>query len=132
MYQDLHTQFDNREERTDLNWLAKQRGRDVSDVQQPRVIKDRDGNVITGARRWKYAMCLNFTSSFLLLLVIIGISQASCVLDSHSGFTEGLTEDCYIDQNCLLEFINHHNVMLVIYQQFQYLSVYENPTGGGQ
>ena len=37
--------------------MARQRNRDGKDVEKARVIKDRDGNVLTGARsvtgRWK-------------------------------------------------------------------------------
>ncbi|KAF7649500.1 hypothetical protein LDENG_00140040, partial [Lucifuga dentata] len=46
-----------KEGETDLYRLARQRNRAGKDVQQVRVIKDRDGNVLTGARsvmgRWK-------------------------------------------------------------------------------
>ncbi|KAF7651214.1 hypothetical protein LDENG_00113870 [Lucifuga dentata] len=56
-YNDLYARLDSKEGETDLYRLARQRNRDGKDVQQVRVIKDRDGNVLTGARsvmgRWK-------------------------------------------------------------------------------
>ncbi|KAK3529353.1 hypothetical protein QTP70_029338, partial [Hemibagrus guttatus] len=56
-YDELYTRLDTREGEKDLYRLAKQRDRDVKDVQQVRVIKDRDGRVLTseesGQRRWK-------------------------------------------------------------------------------
>ncbi|KAF7640532.1 hypothetical protein LDENG_00043800 [Lucifuga dentata] len=54
-YNGLYARLDSKEE-TDLYRLARQRNRDGKDVQQVRVIKHRDGNVLTGARsvmgRW--------------------------------------------------------------------------------
>lgn len=42
---ELHARLENKE-----GGLVRQRARDGKDVQQVRVIKDRDGNVLTGAR----------------------------------------------------------------------------------
>ncbi|KAK3513783.1 hypothetical protein QTP70_028893 [Hemibagrus guttatus] len=54
---DEYTRLDTREEEKDLYRLARQRDRDGKDVQQVRVIKDRDGRVLTSKesvqRRWK-------------------------------------------------------------------------------
>ncbi|KAF7663482.1 hypothetical protein LDENG_00210270 [Lucifuga dentata] len=47
-YNDLYARLDSKEGETDLYRLARQRNRDGKDVQQVRVIKDRDGNVLTG------------------------------------------------------------------------------------
>ncbi|KAK3524921.1 hypothetical protein QTP86_011507 [Hemibagrus guttatus] len=56
-YDDLYTRLDTREGEKDLYRLARQRDRDGKDVQQVRVIKDRDGRVLTTEesvqRRWK-------------------------------------------------------------------------------
>ncbi|KAK3524213.1 hypothetical protein QTP70_022666, partial [Hemibagrus guttatus] len=56
-YDELYTRLDTREEEKDLYRLARQRDRDGKDVQQVRVIKDRDGRVLTSEesvqRRWK-------------------------------------------------------------------------------
>ncbi|KAK3554668.1 hypothetical protein QTP70_032673 [Hemibagrus guttatus] len=56
-YDDLYTRLDTREGEKDLYRLARQRDRDGKDVQQVRVIKDRDGRVLTSEesvqRRWK-------------------------------------------------------------------------------
>ncbi|KAK3505805.1 hypothetical protein QTP70_019713, partial [Hemibagrus guttatus] len=56
-YDELYTRLDNREGEKDLYRLARQRDRDGKDVQQVRVIKDRDGRVLTSEesvqRRWK-------------------------------------------------------------------------------
>ncbi|KAK3529902.1 hypothetical protein QTP86_007226 [Hemibagrus guttatus] len=56
-YEELYTRLDTREGEKDLYWLARQRDRDGKDVQQVRVIKDRDGRVLTSEesvqRRWK-------------------------------------------------------------------------------
>ncbi|MCJ8743426.1 hypothetical protein PDJAM_G00093880 [Pangasius djambal] len=56
-YDELYTRLDTREEQKDLYRLARQRDRDGKDVQQVRVIKDRDGRVLTSEesvqRRWK-------------------------------------------------------------------------------
>ncbi|XP_016106680.1 uncharacterized protein [Sinocyclocheilus grahami] len=56
-YEDLYARLDSKEGERDLYRLARQRDRDGKDVQQVRVIKDRDGNVLTGDRRvrerWK-------------------------------------------------------------------------------
>ncbi|KAK3522813.1 hypothetical protein QTP86_002563, partial [Hemibagrus guttatus] len=56
-YEELYTRLDTREGEKDLYRLARQRDRDGKDVQQVRVIKDRDGRVLTSAesvqRRWK-------------------------------------------------------------------------------
>ncbi|KAK2902094.1 hypothetical protein Q8A73_011840 [Channa argus] len=56
-YEDLYARLDTKEGEVDLYRLARQRDRDGKDVQQVRVIKDKDGNVLTGARsvmgRWK-------------------------------------------------------------------------------
>ena len=56
-YDDLYVRLDSKEGENDLYRLARQRDRDGKDVQQVRVIKDRDGNVLTGASsvmgRWK-------------------------------------------------------------------------------
>ncbi|KAK3541095.1 hypothetical protein QTP86_013354 [Hemibagrus guttatus] len=54
---ELYTKLDTREGEKDLYRLARQRDRDGKDVQQVRVIKDRDGRVLTSEesvqRRWK-------------------------------------------------------------------------------
>ncbi|KAK3528212.1 hypothetical protein QTP86_026675 [Hemibagrus guttatus] len=56
-YDELYTRLDTREGEKDLYRLASQRDRDGKDVQQVRVIKDRDGRVLTSEesvqRRWK-------------------------------------------------------------------------------
>ncbi|KAK2891510.1 hypothetical protein Q8A73_017175 [Channa argus] len=56
-YEDLYARLDTKEGEVDLYRLARQRDKDVKDVQQVRVIKDKDGNVLTGASsvmgRWK-------------------------------------------------------------------------------
>ncbi|KAK3509436.1 hypothetical protein QTP70_035088 [Hemibagrus guttatus] len=56
-YEELYTRLDTREGEKDLYRLARQRDRDGKDVQQVRVIKDREGRVLTSEesvqRRWK-------------------------------------------------------------------------------
>ncbi|KAK3511060.1 hypothetical protein QTP70_030099, partial [Hemibagrus guttatus] len=56
-YDELYTRLDTREGEKDLYRLARQRDRDGKDVQQVRVIKDRDGRVLTSGDsvqgRWK-------------------------------------------------------------------------------
>ncbi|MCJ8729767.1 hypothetical protein PDJAM_G00110730 [Pangasius djambal] len=56
-YDELYTRLDTREGQKDLYRIARQRDRDGKDVQQVRVIKDRDGRVLTSEesvqRRWK-------------------------------------------------------------------------------
>ncbi|KAK3534157.1 hypothetical protein QTP86_002304 [Hemibagrus guttatus] len=56
-YEELYTRLDTREGEKDLYRLARQRDRDGKDVQQVRVIKDRDGRMLTSEesvqRRWK-------------------------------------------------------------------------------
>ncbi|KAK2917518.1 hypothetical protein Q8A73_004265 [Channa argus] len=56
-YEDLYARLDTKEGEVDLYRLARQRDRDGKDMQQVSVIKDKDGNVLTGARsvmgRWK-------------------------------------------------------------------------------
>ncbi|MCJ8736375.1 hypothetical protein PDJAM_G00257640 [Pangasius djambal] len=56
-YDELYTRLDTREGQKDLYRLARQRDRDGKDMQQVRVIKDRDGRVLTSEesvqRRWK-------------------------------------------------------------------------------
>ncbi|KAK3568622.1 hypothetical protein QTP86_010800 [Hemibagrus guttatus] len=56
-YDELYTRLDTREGEKDLYRLARQRDRDGKDVQQVRVITDRDGRVLTSEesvqRRWK-------------------------------------------------------------------------------
>ncbi|KAK3538494.1 hypothetical protein QTP86_006194 [Hemibagrus guttatus] len=56
-YDELYTRLDTREGEKDLYRLARQRDRDGKDVQQVRVIKDRDGRLLTSEesvqRRWK-------------------------------------------------------------------------------
>ncbi|KAK3550446.1 hypothetical protein QTP86_025724, partial [Hemibagrus guttatus] len=56
-YDELYTRLDSREGEKDLYRLARQRDGDGKDVQQVRVIKDRDGRVLTSEecvqRRWK-------------------------------------------------------------------------------
>ncbi|KAK3568311.1 hypothetical protein QTP86_003822 [Hemibagrus guttatus] len=56
-YDELYTRLDTREGEKDLYRLARQRDRDGKEVQQVRVIKDRDGRVLTSEesvqRRWK-------------------------------------------------------------------------------
>ncbi|KAK3557054.1 hypothetical protein QTP70_024466, partial [Hemibagrus guttatus] len=56
-YDELYTRLDTTEGEKDLYRLARQRDRDGKDVQQVRVIKDRDGRVLTSEesvqRRWK-------------------------------------------------------------------------------
>ncbi|KAK3539590.1 hypothetical protein QTP70_010259 [Hemibagrus guttatus] len=56
-YDKLYTRLDTREGEKDLYRLARQRDRDGKDVQQVRIIKDRDGRVLTSEesvqRRWK-------------------------------------------------------------------------------
>ncbi|KAK3507828.1 hypothetical protein QTP70_001195 [Hemibagrus guttatus] len=56
-YEELYTRLDTIEGEKDLYRLARQRDREGKDVQQVRVIKDRDGRVLTSEesvqRRWK-------------------------------------------------------------------------------
>lgn len=56
-YDDLYARLGSEQGETDLYRLARQRDRDGKDMQQVRVIKDRDGSVLTGASsvmgRWK-------------------------------------------------------------------------------
>ncbi|KAK3518329.1 hypothetical protein QTP86_018784, partial [Hemibagrus guttatus] len=56
-YDELYTRLDTREGEKDLYRLARQRDRDGKDVQKVRVIKDKDGRVLTSEesvqRRWK-------------------------------------------------------------------------------
>ncbi|KAK3519649.1 hypothetical protein QTP86_002806, partial [Hemibagrus guttatus] len=56
-YEELYTRLGTREGEKDLYRLARQRDRDGKDVQQVRVIKDRDGRVLTSEesvqRGWK-------------------------------------------------------------------------------
>ncbi|KAK3528813.1 hypothetical protein QTP70_011605 [Hemibagrus guttatus] len=56
-YDELYTRLDTREGEKDLYRLARQRDRDGKDVQQVKIIKDRDGRVLTSEesvqRRWK-------------------------------------------------------------------------------
>ncbi|KAK3546857.1 hypothetical protein QTP86_003757 [Hemibagrus guttatus] len=56
-YDELYTRLDTREGQKDLYRLARQRDRDGKNVQQVRVIKDRDRRVLTSEesvqRRWK-------------------------------------------------------------------------------
>uniref|UniRef100_A0A3B3BTI6 ribonuclease H n=1 Tax=Oryzias melastigma TaxID=30732 RepID=A0A3B3BTI6_ORYME len=56
-YDDLYARLGSKEGETDLYRLARQRDRDGKDMQQVRVIKDRNGNVVTGVsgvmERWK-------------------------------------------------------------------------------
>ncbi|KAK3516208.1 hypothetical protein QTP70_006358 [Hemibagrus guttatus] len=56
-YDELYNRLDTRDGEKDLYRLARQRDRDGKDVQQVRVIKDRDGRVLTSEesvqRRWK-------------------------------------------------------------------------------
>ncbi|KAK3533160.1 hypothetical protein QTP70_012245 [Hemibagrus guttatus] len=56
-YDELYTRLDTRDGEKDLYRLARQRDRDGKDVQEVRVIKDRDGRVLTSEesvqRRWK-------------------------------------------------------------------------------
>ncbi|KAK3564418.1 hypothetical protein QTP86_018806 [Hemibagrus guttatus] len=56
-YDELYMRLDTREGERDLYRLARQRDRDGKDVQQVRVIKDRDGRVLASEesvqRRWK-------------------------------------------------------------------------------
>ncbi|KAK3556963.1 hypothetical protein QTP70_022304 [Hemibagrus guttatus] len=50
-YDELDTRLDTREGEKDLYRLARQRDQDGKDVQQVRVIKDRDGRVLTRGKR---------------------------------------------------------------------------------
>ncbi|KAK3507962.1 hypothetical protein QTP70_005447 [Hemibagrus guttatus] len=50
-YEELYTRLDTREGQKDLYRLARQRDRDGKDVQQVRVIKDRDGRVLTNLEK---------------------------------------------------------------------------------
>ncbi|KAK3526352.1 hypothetical protein QTP70_024631 [Hemibagrus guttatus] len=50
-YEELYTRLDTREGEKDLYRLARQRDRDGKDVQQVRVIKDRDGRVLTNLEK---------------------------------------------------------------------------------
>ncbi|KAK3525767.1 hypothetical protein QTP70_007530 [Hemibagrus guttatus] len=56
-YDELYTRLDTREGEKDLYRLARQRDQDGKDVKQVRVIKDRDGRMLTSEdsvqRRWK-------------------------------------------------------------------------------
>ena len=46
-YEDLYDRLDTKEGEKDLYRLARQRNQAGKDVQQVRLIKDRDGNIIT-------------------------------------------------------------------------------------
>ena len=48
-HEDLCARLDSKEGETDLYRLARQRDRDGKDVQQVKVIKDRDGSLLTSA-----------------------------------------------------------------------------------
>ncbi|KAK3506858.1 hypothetical protein QTP70_029531, partial [Hemibagrus guttatus] len=50
-YDELYTRLDTREGEKDLYRLARQRDRDGKDVQQVRVIKDRDGRMLTNLEK---------------------------------------------------------------------------------
>ena len=50
VYDDLYSRLDCKEGQTDLHRLARQGDKDGKDMQKVRVIKDRDGNVLTGTR----------------------------------------------------------------------------------
>ncbi|KAK3548529.1 hypothetical protein QTP70_013371 [Hemibagrus guttatus] len=50
-YDELYTRLDTREGEKDLFRLARQRDQDGKDVQQVRVIKDRDGRVLTNLEK---------------------------------------------------------------------------------
>ncbi|KAK3548137.1 hypothetical protein QTP70_004872 [Hemibagrus guttatus] len=50
-YDELYTRLDTREGEKDLYRLTRQRDRDGKDVQQVRVIKDRDGRVLTNLEK---------------------------------------------------------------------------------
>ncbi|KAK3559083.1 hypothetical protein QTP86_002995 [Hemibagrus guttatus] len=50
-YDELYTRLDTREGQKDLYRLARQRDRDGKDVQQARVIKDREGRVLTNLEK---------------------------------------------------------------------------------
>ena len=56
-YEELYDRLDTKEEEKDLYRLARQRNQAGKDVQQVRLIKDRDGNIIISEegvlRRWK-------------------------------------------------------------------------------
>ena len=53
----MYAKLESKEGETDLYRLARQSDRDGKDMQQDRMIKDRDGNLLTDARsvtgRWK-------------------------------------------------------------------------------
>ena len=53
----MYARLDSKERETDFYGLARQRVRVGKDVEETRVIKERDGNVLTDARsvtgRWK-------------------------------------------------------------------------------
>ena len=56
-YEELYDRLDTKEGEKDLYRLVRQRNQAGKDVQQVRLIKDRDGNIITNEkgvlRRWK-------------------------------------------------------------------------------
>ncbi|KAK3520195.1 hypothetical protein QTP70_017929, partial [Hemibagrus guttatus] len=53
-YDELYTRLDTREGEKDLYRLARQRDRDGKDVQQVRIIKDRDARVLTSEESTEY------------------------------------------------------------------------------
>ncbi|KAK3526544.1 hypothetical protein QTP70_030770 [Hemibagrus guttatus] len=65
-YDELYTRLDTREGEKDLYRLARQRYRDGKDVQQVRVIKDRDGRVLTSEERVMESLGKSFTRDELL------------------------------------------------------------------
>ncbi|KAK3562250.1 hypothetical protein QTP86_033296, partial [Hemibagrus guttatus] len=65
-YEELYTRLDTREGQKDLYRLARQRDRDGKDVQQVRVIKDRDGRVLTNTTASdRISACLVDISSWM-------------------------------------------------------------------
>ncbi|CAF92802.1 unnamed protein product, partial [Tetraodon nigroviridis] len=48
VYYDLYARLDSKEEEIDLYRMERQRGKDGKDTQQVRVIKDRNGSILTG------------------------------------------------------------------------------------
>ncbi|KAK3539460.1 hypothetical protein QTP70_008489 [Hemibagrus guttatus] len=78
-YDELYTRLDTREGQKDLYRLARQRDRDEKDVQQVRVIKDRDGRVLTSqTEEFKVEVGLHHgleMSPFMFAMVVDQLSE---------------------------------------------------------
>ncbi|MCJ8736419.1 hypothetical protein PDJAM_G00257940 [Pangasius djambal] len=106
-YDELYTRLDTREGQKDLYRLARQRDRDGKDVQQVRVIKDRDGRVLTSVvlkeefgrnvlevkRVSDRVMSLKLEIEGVMLNVVSGYApQVGCELEEKERFWSELDE----------------------------------------